>query len=85
MRDVIELLAFHDERKLKKTWLYHGFILCKAEKVSVLINDLVDRKNEAKCPIGDRIHFSELTSKSTGSSSTKTCIEWATSNRFNYK
>jgi len=77
MRDVIELLAFHDERELKGKWLYHGFILCKVEKLSVLINDLVDKKNEAKCPIGDRIHFTEFTSKSTGSPSTKTGVKWA--------
>lgn len=78
MRDLIELLAFHDERELKREkWLYHGFILCKVKKCAMLINDLIDKKNEAKCPIGERIHFVELTSRSTGSPSTKTAVKWA--------
>lgn len=78
MRDLVELLAFHDERELEQEkWLYHGFILCKVEECSMLINDLVDKKNQAKCPIEKRIHFSELTSKSTGSPSTKAAVKWA--------
>lgn len=77
MRDLVELLAFHDERELRGKWLYHGFIFCQVEKCSVLIDDLVDMKNKAKCPIGDRIHFVELTSKSTGSQSTKTAVKWS--------
>ncbi|GAF83113.1 unnamed protein product, partial [marine sediment metagenome] len=55
---------------------YHGFILCGVDRCSVLINDLVDKKNETKCSIGDRIHFTELTSRSTGSPSTKTAVKW---------
>jgi hypothetical protein len=78
MRDLIELLVFHDERELKKEkWLYHGFILCKVNKCATLISDLIDKKNEAKCPIGKRIHFVELTSRSAGSPSTKAAVEWA--------
>lgn len=78
MRDFVELLVFHDERELKKAkWLYHGFILCEVKKCSTLINDLIDKKTEAGCPVGDRIHFVELTSRSAGSSSTKTAVKWA--------
>jgi len=78
MRDLIELLAFHDERELKKEkWLYHGFILCEVQKCSMLVCDLVDKKNEAECPVGDRIRFVKLTSKSAGSPSTKTVVKWA--------
>lgn len=75
MRNIIELLAFHDERKIK-SWLYHGFVLCEAGQFSLLMNELVEAKNESNCELDKRIHFSELTSKSTGSSRTRTALRW---------
>jgi len=75
MRNIVELLAFHDERKIK-SWLYHGFVLCEAGQFSLLMNELVEAKNESNCEFDKRIHFSELTSKSTGSSRTRTALRW---------
>jgi len=75
MRNIIELLAFHDERRIKG-WLYHGFVLCEAGQFSLLTNELLKVKTESNCKLDKRIHFSELTSKSTGSSKTRTASRW---------
>jgi len=76
MRNTVELLAFHDERKVPN-WLYHGFILCEIDRLSLLRNQLVSAKSECGCDVDKRIRFSKLTSKSTGSSRTRTAIKWA--------
>lgn len=76
MRNIIEILAFHDERMVPN-WLYHGFILCDISKLDSLRNDLCDAKYKAKCEPNKRIHFSELRSSSYGSSRTKTAVSWA--------
>jgi len=76
MRNIVELLAFHDER-LIPNWLYHGFVLCEADKASLLRDKLIEAKNECRCSIDKRIHFSKLTSKSTGSTKTRTAAKWA--------
>jgi len=75
MRNLIELLAFHDERKIKR-WLYHGFVLCEAGQFPLLTNELLKAKTESNCKLDKRIHFSKLTSKSTGSSKTRTALRW---------
>jgi len=76
MRNIVELLAFHDER-LIPNWLYHGFVLCEVDKFSLLKDKLINAKNECRCSIDKRIHFSKLTSKSTGSTKTRTAVKWA--------
>lgn len=75
MQNLIEILAFHDERRIKG-WLYHGFVLCEAGQFSLLTNELLKVKTESNCKLDKRIHFSELTSKSTGSSKTRTASRW---------
>jgi hypothetical protein len=76
MRDVIQILAFHDERVVPN-WLYHGFILCDVSKFALLRNELLNAKKKANCDPNKRIHFSELRSSSSGSSRTKTAVNWA--------
>lgn len=75
-KNIVELLAFHDER-LIPNWLYHGFLFCEVGKFSLLRDKLTNAKNECRCSINKRIHFSKLTSKSTGSSKTRTAVVWA--------
>lgn len=77
MRNIVEVLAFHDERKIPRKWLYHGFVLCEVSKFSLLRDELLNAKNESKCAIDKRIRFSKLSSKSTGSSRTMTAVKWA--------
>ena len=48
MRDLVELLVFHDERILRGRWLYHGFILTEVKECPVLIKDLIDSHNKEK-------------------------------------
>ena len=76
MRDIIEILAFHDERVVPN-WLYHGYILCDVSKFPLLRNELLNAKKKANCDPNKRIHFSELRSSSAGSSRTKTAVNWA--------
>ena len=76
MRSTVELLAFHDERRVPN-WLYHGFVLCKAGNLPQLRDQLVNAKSQCGCDIGKRIHFSELGSGGTGSSRTRTAVAWA--------
>lgn len=76
MRNIIEILAFHDERAVPN-WLYHGFILCEVTKLPLLRNELLNVKKKANCEPNKRIHFSELRSSSYGSSRTKTAVNWA--------
>jgi hypothetical protein len=76
MRNVVQLLAFHDER-LIPNWLYHGFVLCEVGKSSLLREKLIKAKNECCCSIDKRIRFSKLTSKSAGSTKTRTAAKWA--------
>jgi hypothetical protein len=76
MRNTVEILAFHDER-LIPNWLYHGFVLSEVGKFSLLKDKLINAKNECRCSIDKRIRFSKLTSKSTGSSKTRTAVKWA--------
>jgi len=76
MRNIVEVLAFHDERKIPN-WLYHGFVLCEADKLSLLTDELLNAKRESECAVNKRIHFSELTSRSTGSSRAMTAVKWA--------
>jgi hypothetical protein len=75
MRDNVELFAFHDER-LIPDWLYHGFVFCEISEFSQLKDKLIRAKNDCRCSIDKRIHFSELTSKSTSSTRTKTALKW---------
>lgn len=75
MRNIVEILAFHDERWVPN-WLYHGFILCEVSKLPSLRNTLLDTKQKANCDLNKRIHFSELRSSSHGSSRTKTAVNW---------
>jgi hypothetical protein len=76
VRNTVQLLAFHDER-LIPNWLYHGFVLCEVGKFSLLRDKLIEAKNESRCSIDKRIRFSKLTSKSTGSTKTRTAAKWA--------
>lgn len=76
MRNIIELLAFHDERKIPN-WLYHGFVLTKVGETSQLVSELLNTKNESLCSLDKRIHYSELRSTSTTSSRTRTAVQWA--------
>jgi len=76
MRNTVELLAFHDERRVR-TWLYHGFVLCEVDGFPQLRDQLVDAKSGCACDIDKRIHFSELRSRGTGSSRTRTAVAWA--------
>src|SRR4030042_593670 len=75
-RSITEILAFHDERWVRR-WLYHGFILCEIGSLSSLREALVEAKRKANCNLGKRIHFSELRSSSHGSSRTRTAVNWA--------
>jgi hypothetical protein len=76
MRNTVGLLAFHDERRVRN-WLYHGFVLCEVDDFPQLRDQLISEKGECGCDIDKRIHFSELTSGSTGSSKTRTAVAWA--------
>ncbi len=76
MRRTLELLAFHDERKVRN-WLYHGFVLCEADGFPQLNDQIVNAKYECGCDVDKRIHFSGLTSRGTGSSRTRTAVAWA--------
>jgi hypothetical protein len=75
----LELIVFHDEREIPKKWLYHGYILCKPENLRSLQNQLASMKSKASCGPDKRIHFSDITSHSSGSSRTKTAVNWAES------
>lgn len=78
VRNLFEILAFHDEREIKKDkWLYHGFIFCEVTQLTSLLNELLEAKRESDCLIEKRIRFHDLNSKSTGSASTKTAVKWA--------
>ncbi len=70
----LELIVFHDERVIPKKWLYHGYILCEPENMCSLQDQLKRMKSKAKCGSDKRIHFSDITSHSTGSSRTRTAI-----------
>jgi len=74
--NTVRLLVFHDEREIQE-WLYHGFVLCKEEQFPSLQNKLLNAKSEAGCVQNKRIHFHDLSSASSGSSKTKTAVEWA--------
>lgn len=76
MRNIIELLAFHDERVIPN-WLYHGFVLCEGGNFPTLRDELINAKKEASCELDKRIHFSKLRSSRTGSSRTRTAVKWA--------
>jgi hypothetical protein len=76
VRNIIELLAFHDERAVRN-WLYHGFVLCELGRFPTLRDELINAKKEARCTLDKRIHFSQLTSSSAGSSRTRTAVKWA--------
>ena len=76
MRNLMELLAFHDER-IVPNWLYHGFVLYEAIKLPSLRNELLNAKMMANCELNKRIHFSGLRSSSHGSSKTKTAVNWS--------
>jgi len=76
MRNIIEILAFHDER-IVPNWLYHGIVLCDVSKITSLRNALLSAKEKANCDPNKRIHFSELRSSSHGSSKTGTAVNWA--------
>lgn len=76
VRNIIELLAFHDERAITN-WLYHGFVLCEISNFSILLDELRNVKRQAGCELNKRIHFSQLRSSSDGSSKTKTAVDWA--------
>jgi hypothetical protein len=76
MRNTVELLAFHDERRVRN-WLYHGFMLCEVDDFPQLRDQLINAKGECGCDIDKRIHFSELGSGGTGSSRTRTAVAWA--------
>jgi len=76
MKNIMEILAFHDERMVPN-WLYHGFVLCDASKLPSLRNELLNAKMMANCELNKRIHFSGLRSSSHGSSKTKTAVNWA--------
>jgi hypothetical protein len=76
MRNISEILVFHDERWVIN-WLYHGFILCEVSRLASLRNALLDTKSTANCDLNKRIHFSKLRSSSHGSSRTKTAVNWA--------
>jgi len=76
MRDSVELLAFHDERRVRN-WLYHGFVLCEVDDFPHLRDQLVNAKGESGCDVDKRIHFSELRSGGSGSSRTRAAIAWA--------
>jgi len=73
----VRLLVFHDERFIPKKWLYHGFVLCKPEQFSALQKELLRAKTEVGCGQNKRIHFSNLSSDSAGSSRTRTAVKWA--------
>jgi hypothetical protein len=73
----ISLFVFHDERIVRQ-WLYHGFILCKTERLAWLRNELASVRKKSDCPSFKRIHFSKLSSGSSGSTRTKTAAGWAT-------
>jgi len=75
MRNVIELLAFHDERAIHH-WLYHGFVFCEIRKFPDLKSALIESKKEADCDPSKRIHFSKLRSSSNTSSKTRTAVKW---------
>ena len=75
MRNIVELLAFHDERAVPN-WLYHGFVLCEVDRFAILRDELLNAKKQAGCDLRKRIHFSKLTSSSDGSSRTKTAVNW---------
>ena len=76
MRNIVELLAFHDERAVPN-WLYHGFVLCEVSKFPILKDELLNAKRHADCEFDKRIHFSKLRSSSDGSSRTRTAVNWA--------
>jgi len=76
MRNITEILAFHDERWVPN-WLYHGFILCEVSRLPSVREALLETKRKANCDLKKRIHFSELRSSSHGSSRTKTAVNWA--------
>ena len=76
MKNIMEILAFHDERMVPN-WLYHGFVLCDASKLPSLRTELLNAKMMANCELNKRIHFSGLRSSSHGSSKTKTAVNWA--------
>lgn len=71
-----EVLIFHDERIVAK-WLYHGYIICDSQSLTLLSEYLSRIKNDAGCDENKRIHFSELRSNSQRSSRTKAAAAWA--------
>jgi hypothetical protein len=73
----LDLIVFHDEREIPKKWLYHGYVLCRPENLCTLQDHLASMKSEASCRPDKRIHFSDITSHSTGSSRTRTAVSWA--------
>ncbi len=78
-RSSLNLIVFHDEREIPKKWLYHGYVLCEPENLYSLQDQLASMKSKASCSPDKRIHFSDITSHSTGSSRTKTAVSWAES------
>jgi len=71
----VRLFVFHDERRIRD-WLYHGFVICEADQFPFLRDELFKAKAECCCAPEKRIHFSELTSTSHGSSKTRTAVKW---------
>jgi len=76
VRNVVALLAFHDERAVR-SWLYHGFVLCEPSRFPALTEELINARKGAHCRLDVRIHFSQLRSSSAGSTQTATAVKWA--------
>jgi len=53
------IMIFHDERRHKKDWLYHGFIVIPQE----IFPEVMERLNDFRTSTSyhKKIHFSEMT------------------------
>lgn len=63
---------FHDERTIRKEWLYHGFLIVPSAAITEVRETLKNLRKTEK-----EIRFSELTASASTSRSTATALEWA--------
>jgi len=70
-----QVVAFHDERRQRKEWLYHGFLIVERGDGPELASMLEEHRRRAVCE--KAVHFVGLDGSSRRSSRTKLAVAWA--------